>query len=395
MLQAMNELVAGISSQSELLSQKFADVVAGIDNQTDLLNRKFEELHAGVDNQTNLLNRKFDQLFVGEDNQTDLINKKFGELIAAFGSQRDGFGRQPSVTTDQARHHFEETEARQSLMLDERTFNANHSAYSAKLVRNYPGKIFNLDARCTNSAFGELTKQAEGDQVPDGKWNKILGEALVEAASAPGAAQVFERQNYIENYMAELGRRYNASYMAGSVNLDNALFLYWLVRQAKPRTIVQCGACNGLSSAFMMLALAKNGPEGTLSIIDLPQVFDPDDSEWTKKGKTYGECIPEGKTTAWMVPDIYRDRLKVWNGNVKDLLSKMVDGINSIDLFFHDSDHTYGHMMAEFQEVKRKLAPGGLIVANDISWNSSLWDFADSHDVPAYNFKGIAGASFF
>ena len=38
----------------------------------------------------------------------------------------------------------------------------------------------------------------------------------------------------------------------------------------KPRTIVQTGVCNGLSAAFMMLGLVKNGPDGTLHVIDLP-----------------------------------------------------------------------------------------------------------------------------
>ena len=63
------------------------------------------------------------------------------------------------------------------------------------------------------------------------------------------------------------------------VDLDDAVFLYWLVRQTKPRRIVQCGAFNGRSSAFMMLALAKNGTEGTLTIIDQPRIFDPEDPE--------------------------------------------------------------------------------------------------------------------
>jgi len=36
----------------------------------------------------------------------------------------------------------------------------------------------------------------------------------------------------------------------------------------------------------MMLALAKNGPDGTLKIIDQPPVFDPANPEWTIPGKS-------------------------------------------------------------------------------------------------------------
>jgi predicted O-methyltransferase YrrM len=82
--------------------------------------------------------------------------------------------------------------------------------------------------------------------------------------------------------------------LPGWVNLDDALFLYWLVRQVKPRTIVQTGVCNGPSSAFMILGLVKNGPAGRLHAIDLPAVFDAKDPAWTVQGKVYDFVIPEG-----------------------------------------------------------------------------------------------------
>jgi predicted O-methyltransferase YrrM len=206
---------------------------------------------------------------------------------------------------------------------------------------------------------------------------------------------VFERRAYIENYLKEITEKYDAHYAAGWVNLDDALFLYWLVRKLNPKTIVQTGVCNGLSSAFMMLGLVKNGAAGRLHVIDLPPVFDSKDAAWTVKGKVYGVVIPEGKSSGWIVPDAYRNRFEVWTGDAKVLLPKMVDKVDSIDLFYHDSDHTYDHMMFEFGEAKRKLSPGGLIVGDDVSWNASVWDFADQYRVPSYNFKGAVGVAFF
>jgi predicted O-methyltransferase YrrM len=284
---------------------------------------------------------------------------------------------------------------RQPLMIDERTYNSSHPDYDATLVRNFPGKILNRDRPCTNPAFVELLKRAEGDEVDDYTWDTVLAEMLAEARAVPHAEQVFARRAYIENYVAELERKYHAYYWPGWVNIDDALFLYWLVRLTKPKKIVQCGVCNGLSASFMMLALAKNGPDGTLSVIDLPPVFDPNNPDWTVAGMVYGVVIPEGQTTGWMVPDAYRDRFEVRNGDAKDLLPPLVDELESIDMFYHDSDHTYDHMMFEFRQAKRKLIPGGLIVGDDISWNASVWDFADEYGVPSYNFKGAVGVTFF
>ena len=392
----INEMTSGIDNQTDLLNHKFEQLFVSEDNQSELINRKFDGLTSGVDNQTDLLNHKFEHLFVSEDNQSELINRKFDELISEFANQYGSNKLSPTTGSNQhGASSPDEATRRLPPMRDDHTHNTNHPDYDAKTARNYPGTIFNRNSRCANTTFRELLKLAEGDQVNDGSWNDILADNLAEASALAGAPQVFERRAFIERYMADLSRRHRACYVPGWVSLDDAIFLYWLVRRLRPRKIVQCGAGNGLSSSFMMLALAKNGPEGTLNIIDLPRIFDPTHPDWTVEGKVYETCIPEGKTSAWMVPDIYRERIEVWSGHAKDLLPKMVDEIEQIDFFYHGSDHTYRQMMFEFQEISRKLAAGGIIVADDISWNSAIWDFADSFSVPAYNFKSSVGAAFF
>jgi len=42
-----------------------------------------------------------------------------------------------------------------------------------------------------------------------------------------------------------------------------------------------------------------------------------------------------------------------------------------------------------------KLRQDGLVVAVDVAWNASLWDFAAKHGVPSYTFKGAVGVGFF
>jgi predicted O-methyltransferase YrrM len=361
-------------------SMKVVDRARRVARNTDDMAQSLRELVAGIANQSDLLNRKFDKLI-------DVLTR----TGALAGGVPDGLQAPPAG----APQSFREAMAQLPLMIADRTYNTSHPDYDARLVRNFPGTIFNADQPCTNPAFQALMKLAMGKNVPDKAWQPILADALAEASSVPHADQIFERRTFIENYVAELGRTYKAYYQPGWVNMDDALFLYWLVRQTKPKKIVQCGVCNGLSASFMILALAKNGPDGSLSVIDLPPIFDPSNPDWTIEGKVYGVVIPEGKTTGWMVPDAYRDRFDVWNGDAKDLLPKMVDKVDAIDFFYHDSDHTYDHMTFEFREAKRKLSPGGLIVGDDISWNASLWDFADQYGVPSFNFKGAVGVTFF
>lgn len=281
------------------------------------------------------------------------------------------------------------------LMRDAKTYNTAHDDYDPRLVRNYPGRIFNADPKNDNELYAAVKKMAMGNRVWDWSWGSVLKKAMAEAETVPGFEQVMERKAYIERYLAEIGRTHGAHYVAGWVTLADAQFLYWAVRQLKPKTIVQAGVSNGLSTAFMMLALAKNGPDGKLYGIDLPAVFDPKNTDWLTKGEVYGVAIPEGKTSGWMVPDIYRDRYEMQAGDAKELLPPLVDRLDTIDLFFHDSDHTYDHMIFEFEQAMRKLSPGGAIIADDVSWNASLWDFADVHHVPSYNFRGTVGTAFF
>ncbi len=296
--------------------------------------------------------------------------------------------RERDISLDRARRQ-------EPLLIAEKTYNSARSDYDPAIVRNFPGRILNDDKASGNPIFHLIKGLASDDGISRAAWDSVLARASDEVGGAPHADLLMQRRTALDLYMKELSRRYQAHYVPGWVDVDNALLLYWLVRQLKPRTIVQCGVCNGLSSAFMVMALAKNGPEGRLHAIDLPPVFDADDPAWTIKGKVYGHVIPEGKTSGWLVPAPYRDRFDVRSGNAEILLPKLVDELDSIDLFYHDSDHSYAHMMFEFREARRKLAPGGLIVADDIAWNASLWDFADQQGVPAYNFNGSVGVAFF
>ena len=374
-------------------------------NVTDIHRRATDHTDAGDQSETGLLDEPA-TLVTGTISSPDPLYRKSAQFVAGLIDPSRRLRRKlkpvikPILMRLPRRGNVPQAALRNAmqqmpLMRAERTYNTSHPEYDASLVRNFPGHIFNCDTPCANASFGALARLARGPRVPDRVWSGLLRAALTEASSVPHAHEVFERRAFVERYVSELATKYRSHYVPGWVNLDDALFLYWLVRQAKPRTIVQTGVCNGLSAAFIMLALAKNGPEGTLRVIDLPPVFDPDDPAWTVAGTVYGVVIPEGKSTGWLVPDAYRDRFEVWNGDAKDLLPKMVDEVDSIDFLFHDSDHTYDHMMFEFRQVKRKLTKGGLLVSDDVSWNASVWDFADEFRVPSYNFRGTIGVVFF
>jgi predicted O-methyltransferase YrrM len=397
-----DEIVAGIRNQSKLLNDRLSEIVEGTANQSSLLNDKLIELIETTSRQSALLDQKLTAMIDRQNVQLELQKIEIAairQLLGGHAGAGDDLSKiQPPLSDSTATAGKSPLDAALGglpLLIAAKTYDTSHPGYDANLVRNFPGRIFNADEPCSNPVYADLKELAKGAQVPDRAWNSVLKDALEEARTVPHSEQVFERREYIEKYLRDITGKYQAHYAAGWVNLDDALFLYWLVRKLKPKVIVQTGVCNGLSAAFMVLGLVKNGPEGKLHAIDLAPVFNPQDPGWTIKGKVYGFIIPEGKSSGWLVPDAYRDRFEVWSGDAKELLPKMVDKVDSIDLFYHDSDHTYDHMMFEFREAKRKLKPGGLIVGDDISWNASVWEFADEYAVPSYNYKGAVGVAFF
>jgi predicted O-methyltransferase YrrM len=212
--------------------------------------------------------------------------------------------------------------------------------------------------------------------------------------SEPDGLELMERRREAEVTLREAGARFGCTYMPGWVNVDDALLMYWLVRRLRPRTIVQCGVCNGLSTAFMAIALARNGGPADIHAIDRPEVLAPENPAWRVPGQVYGVAIPEGRTSGWLVPDSCRSRVHIERGDAAARLPSLIDSLEGVDLFFHDSDHTYEHMVFEFRQIKPKLRPGGLVLAHDIAWNASLWDMADQWQVPAYNFRGSLGVAF-
>ena len=137
------------------------------------------------------------------------------------------------------------------------------------------------------------------------------------------------------------------------------LIPYAVVRASKPELIVETGVANGVSTAYVALALHRNG-QGRLHSIEIGD-------------STY---LPAAKEPGWFVPEWLRPRWTLHIGDSKAVLPRLLNELKQIDIFFHDSLHTYDHMMFEFEQAHSFLRTGGILLADDALWNQSLADFA-------------------
>ena len=170
------------------------------------------------------------------------------------------------------------------------------------------------------------------------------------------------------------GHRYNTGRVTGRDGYDEGLRLYRLLRDVRPQVAVETGVCNGVSTAFLLLALEDNGA-GELHSIDLPEVAGAEYEEgtfWDGKG---GAVIPPGKEPGWMVPPELRERWHLVLGRSQDELSPLLDRVGQIDFFMHDSEHSYACMSFEFRTAWPALREDGLLVADDVNVNSAWAEF--------------------
>jgi hypothetical protein len=141
--------------------------------------------------------------------------------------------------------------------------------------------------------------------------------------------------------------------------------IYVICRLLSPNIVIETGVAYGVTSAFTLQALAVNN-KGTLFSIDLPPLS-PDADEHV------GAFIPPQLRGRW--------RLK--RGPTKRILPSLLPPITEVDLFVHDSLHTYHNMSFEFESIWGYLRPGGVLVADDVGLNDAFRDFAGKV-IPAF-----------
>jgi predicted O-methyltransferase YrrM len=129
---------------------------------------------------------------------------------------------------------------------------------------------------------------------------------------------------------------------------------YCIVRLLRPTLLVEAGVHDGLGSAVFLQALERNRAEedhGRLIGIDV----DP--------------------TCGWLVPDRLRGHFELAIDDSVAYVQRMPPD-SRIDLFLHDSLHTYEHEMRESRAVADRLAPGGILLSDDAHATTALSDFS-------------------
>jgi hypothetical protein len=155
--------------------------------------------------------------------------------------------------------------------------------------------------------------------------------------------------------------------------------LYCVTRHLKPEKVVETGVFNGYSTYAFLKALNRN-KKGFLYSIDLPSYFESKDVPPELR-------LPKGKHPGWAVPDYLKDRWGLILGKSKEKLPPLLERLGQIDIFCHDSEHTYENMMFEYKTAFPYIRKGGILISDDITYNSSFYDFVSKYSLTYLKLK--------
>lgn len=144
-----------------------------------------------------------------------------------------------------------------------------------------------------------------------------------------------------------------------------AYMVYYICHLLQPKAVVETGVAHGITSAFILQALAENG-RGHLYSIDLPAF---------KRGseKFVGIAVPERLKNRWTLTlDLS-----------SHALPRLLPRLGEIDLFLHDSDHSYHNQLMEYNLGWRYLSQGGVLLSDDVNSSNAFIEFAETHRVQA------------
>lgn len=167
----------------------------------------------------------------------------------------------------------------------------------------------------------------------------------------------------------------NSVVVGNNLNTTFGKWIYCCIRFLKPNTLIETGVAHGYSSWIILNALHKNN-KGKLYSIDLPNQDTNSNYNFTETPKT-----------GWLVPDALRSRWEMHLGDAKILLPEILSQLKEIDIFFHDSDHSYEHMKYEFETSHPFIKKGGILLSDDVDKNESFSEHANTNHLKSIRFN--------
>ena len=142
-----------------------------------------------------------------------------------------------------------------------------------------------------------------------------------------------------------------------AIERETSYLLYAVCRLLAPKNMLETGVANGHSTYCLIRAMMKNG-HGTLHSVDISD--------------NVGQLLTEEERTHWS--------LHVLTSPQRLSFSRIVDAVSPIDMFLHDSDHTYGWAAFEYKIAHEQLGREGILLSDDVDHSMAYLDYCKARN---------------
>lgn len=146
-----------------------------------------------------------------------------------------------------------------------------------------------------------------------------------------------------------------------NVERETARCLYLLARALRPAHVLETGVANGRSSFFLLTALQRNG-SGELHSLDVRADAAP--------------YLTPSERAVWHFTVVERRRSA-------RALERALESVPALDLFVHDSDHSYRWQRTEYAVALSRLQRGGILASDDADASYAFCAFCEAHGLRA------------
>lgn len=233
-----------------------------------------------------------------------------------------------------------------------------------------------------------VSKLSEFDDIREDILAEVLDtdkKKVRELVDDVRTSEIYERIQECEK------RIEHKPYSLGGMQLGGET-AYLLTRLIKPKSILEVGVANGVSTAYVLGALGELKSTADIRAIDKPQFESQIRSQRGKRGLSgVGGIIPNKQEAGWVAPKDQRSKHghQYYVGDFTKILPKVTNSMPPIDLAIYDASKDSKEMKMAYDTLIQSLSPNGILISDDIGVNNSFTKVADSHNGSAYEFGGI------
>jgi predicted O-methyltransferase YrrM len=133
-----------------------------------------------------------------------------------------------------------------------------------------------------------------------------------------------------------------------SCNMLKGRVMTAVVRFMRPHRCLEVGTAYGFSAAVIASAMERVSPQGRLLTIELGDI--------------------QYRLSSALLASEFGDRIVCRKGNTRDILAAAVAEMAPIGFVFHDGGHSEENYVSDFETMVEALAPGGVVLFDDIRW---------------------------